>query len=733
MLSVSSYFWIAVMFTAVFFPGNIVNAQTSWVPVRGPYTGVISSVAVNSRGVCFAADPFSGIYRSTDDGSNWANVGSGVIWSTVSSLVVDSSDYLYAASVWNGLFESGNNGATWTKSSLTSGAITGMVLRDNSICFGGFNTVSISSDKGQSWRSSNVSPWNIAVISLAEDHNGNLYAGLQVVKPRNATPYGGGVYISSDFGKSWSYFGMALDSVKGIAVGTRNNVFIATPGAVYSSAAGDSNWVINIVGLPHSEIGTLTNSSNGDVVCTIGGSAYVYDENSGAWDVVLGSGLSSSTITSIHYDPEGVSYVGTTRQGLFEMTDPKKGWVQCGVSQASVSSVNFGLSGTLLAGTEDGIYLPVSNTGFWKMESDGLSGGKVYSVDTLNGSSGMLAATSGGIFYSGDSGTSWLERSQWWTYDITQGYAGTLYAGTSSGVLVSTDGGYNWSHLANIGFPISTVYSVFARYSQVFAGTSNNGVFLTTDGGSFWTQTGISSPLMFHSVRALAQRTLIFKTDSTVYTSFSGPIYAGTDSSGVFLTTDISSDDWTHVAGITVSSIGSFYFLPETPSLYPYQNQKISPMFVATHDGGVFVSTDEGQTLGTMNNGLLSLNVSSLAMDQQGILYAATDSGIFRTVGPVTAVSTPLQEPPRSFSLSQNYPNPFNPTTKIEYALSSKQYVELSVFDVLGRKVATLVNQFQNPGDYSIEFDGTKFPSGVYFYRLESGPNVITRKMALIK
>lgn len=89
------------------------------------------------------------------------------------------------------------------------------------------------------------------------------------------------------------------------------------------------------------------------------------------------------------------------------------------------------------------------------------------------------------------------------------------------------------------------------------------------------------------------------------------------------------------------------------------------------------------------------------------------------------------------YKLSQNYPNPFNPTTIINYSIASKdgssEFVSLKVFDLLGREVATLVNQHQNVGSYSVEFNSTKLTSGVYFYELRTDNFHQINKMVLEK
>jgi Secretion system C-terminal sorting domain len=93
---------------------------------------------------------------------------------------------------------------------------------------------------------------------------------------------------------------------------------------------------------------------------------------------------------------------------------------------------------------------------------------------------------------------------------------------------------------------------------------------------------------------------------------------------------------------------------------------------------------------------------------------------------------------PASFALGQNYPNPFNPTTVISYQLSATSNVTLKVYGILGREVATVVNERQDAGSYNVTFDGSRLASGVYFYRLKAKSDkgrgfVSTKKVMLVK
>ncbi|MCC6253620.1 MAG: T9SS type A sorting domain-containing protein, partial [Ignavibacteriaceae bacterium] len=101
-----------------------------------------------------------------------------------------------------------------------------------------------------------------------------------------------------------------------------------------------------------------------------------------------------------------------------------------------------------------------------------------------------------------------------------------------------------------------------------------------------------------------------------------------------------------------------------------------------------------------------------------------------------TDIPTSIENKPiviTEFKLEQNYPNPFNPSTKISWQSPVSSHQTLKVYDVLGNEVATLVNEYKTAGSYEVEFNASSLSSGVYFYRLQAGSFVQTRKMILIK
>lgn len=125
-----------------------------------------------------------------------------------------------------------------------------------------------------------------------------------------------------------------------------------------------------------------------------------------------------------------------------------------------------------------------------------------------------------------------------------------------------------------------------------------------------------------------------------------------------------------------------------------------------------------------------NLYVESL-VDAYYKLYGCKISG--QVFGNLIADVDQQQTVIHKFTLKQNYPNPFNPNTTINYSISEQSFVTLKVYDILGRKVATLVNEVKQPGVYEVEWSAGSLASGIYIYRMTAGKFSTVRKMILIK
>jgi len=198
-------------------------------------------------------------------------------------------------------------------------------------------------------------------------------------------------------------------------------------------------------------------------------------------------------------------------------------------------------------------------------------------------------------------------------------------------------------------------------------------------------------------------------------------LVCGTMGGGAFQSTN-GGTSWTPFnSGLANSDVASFCFSGTS-------------LFCGTLGSGVFLSANDGTPWIPVSTDLAATIVKCLAVDGTN-LYAGTTAGVWRR--PLTEMITSFgpksSEVPLEFSLHQNYPNPFNPSTTIKYELPQRAHVVLTVFNMLGQKVTTLLDEVIDAGYHEAQFDASDLASGVYLYRLTTGDFVQTRKMILVR
>lgn len=197
-------------------------------------------------------------------------------------------------------------------------------------------------------------------------------------------------------------------------------------------------------------------------------------------------------------------------------------------------------------------------------------------------------------------------------------------------------------------------------------------------------------------------------------------------------------------AGVTISGTASDVWIFQIA-----QNLTVANGAIVTLSGGALASNIFWQVAGQVTIGTTAamkgiiLCQTTIAMSTgatlNGIALAQTAVTLDASTvtKPTTVTSVGNDAVPQAFYLDQNYPNPFNPSTKIQYTIGNAGLVSLKVYDVLGDEVATLVNSNQEAGSYTVPFNTSNaklnLSSGVYFYRLEAGSFISTKKLVLLK
>jgi hypothetical protein len=235
-----------------------------------------------------------------------------------------------------------------------------------------------------------------------------------------------------------------------------------------------------------------------------------------------------------------------------------------------------------------------------------------------------------------------------------------------------------------------------------------NDVYLSTDNGYTWTDLGMAPFFVMYG------QVLSLCLDGNILLAGSDPY-----SSGLFLSND-SCNTWTKVSTIN----------PQTGL-----SIETGGTLIGTDSLGVFLFNDDGDSLGSRNDGLANLNIHTLTIDNNNYVYAGTDNGVWRrSLSDITSVEEEqFDEIPTEFSLSQNYPNPFNPATSIQYQVSSVSLMSLVVYDILGNEIETLISEEKPAGTYELTWNASNLTSGIYFYQLKAGEYISTKKMILLK
>ena len=340
-----------------------------------------------------------------------------------------------------------------------------------------------------------------------------------------------------------------------------------------------------------------------------------------------------------------------------------------------------------------------------------------------------------GFLQSTDDGESWEYLPIYASYpsDIAINSNNIIFAATEHGAFRSTDSGEHWTVLTSL--TNYYIYSwAFSSNNNMFAGTSQSKVLLSTDSGDSWTE--ISNGLTNQAVNCLA----INSINHIFAGTWGGGIFRSTDNGGNWIQLDngligstikeiaINSNDYIFV----VTSEGGVFRSIDNGDSWIEINDGLSGgivnCLVINNDDNIFVgaiailySKDNGDNWIEINSGLDTTGQTVvLEFNSGGYIYAVRGTWIYRSINSTTSIENDFIL--SAFSLQQNYPNPFNPSTMISYQIPQTEFVTLKVYDILGREVATLVNEEKTAGSYEIQFESSssiKNPaSGIYFYKI---------------
>jgi len=393
----------------------------------------------------------------------------------------------------------------------------------------------------------------------------------------------------------------------------------------------------------------------------------------------------------------------------------------------------------------------------WVQQTSGTAA-NLTDIFFLNINTGYACGAGGVIVKTTNSGFNWVTLNTGTSSNLIKIKFFDSNFGVTGGekIIKTTNGGINWTLVRD------TVYANDIHFLNQnewwICSTSPHSNLKTTDQGLSWQSIG-GTDLIQPSIFFLNQNTGWisgkFVTGSFVPTHISrstnGGSQWGTQFSQIsqqnngwiydILFTDMNKGyalywDFSQTKILRTTNAGLNWLETATPM------RKLRNLFFTDEFTG-WACGDSGYVYKTMNSGFnwaveqispaLNLNAIYFVNNETGWVCAAGGVIYKTTNGGITAIQQTGSDIPEKFSLSQNYPNPFNPTTQISFDISKASFVNLVVYDGLGRGIEKVVNQQLSPGSYKYEWDASSYPSGIYFYKLQVGEFVETKKMVLIK
>ena len=575
--------------------------------------------------------------------------------------------------------------------------------------------------------------------------------------------YGGSVLKTTNGGVNWIMYPIGNSFiVKALSFSSPTTGYAAGDIGVFKTTNAGSNWNM-VMSYSNGSIRNVyfTNNETG-YVCGYHTPIYItpffVKTTNGGNNWFYPSVPNTSYLRSVYFTNSTTGYA-CGYGFVIKSTNGGNNWfIQYQDNQSSLNSIDFtGLNTGFAVGFWGMIYKTINEGANWSLLSQLDLMEYVERIKFVNSRTGY-AFSGSGILKTTNAGQNW-----WVLYAPTNPHFQDFFAVDSNLVYVcggdylllrTTNGGLNWTNLFNQSTSYSLNAIAFLNASTGFcSGTGIDKIMLkTTNGGLNW-----SSQVVNFSAWGAGS---IFIVDSNVvYVNSEGQI-AKTTTGGAdwFLTTPPGTlmHNLSFFDAYTGFSVGYHYRIYKTTNGGTNWSLKVSSTEAYFHsvsfinrDFG-FVVGDDGKIGKTTNGGenwfyvstptdkhlyavyMTDTNAIHIGGGYNAVIFKSTNGGI-----PI-GINNIQVEIPSTFFLSQNYPNPFNPVTKIKYDIPAVGQrhafdVRLAINDILGREIETLVNETQKPGSYEVTWDGSRYASGVYFYRLYADEYVETKKMVLIK
>ena len=672
------------------------NGGQTWVRSNsGLIDSRINTLAAGGTFV-YAGTQNAGIFRSSNNGTSWLAANPDGEISSIYALETVGTD-VYAAGMY-GVWRSTNNGATWVGiaeglpagTRIWSFAVSGTTVFAGGIGDGLFR----SSNNGSTWQPVNSGLTNGYVVALLIV-DGYVFASTYA-----------GVFRSTNNGDSWSQTTLPATLAGGFATAPRNttgnNLFVVAAGSVYLSTDDGEIWTQVNSGLPSSLVRSLT--INGPDI-------FAGTDDAGVWRRPL-SEMIGTAVPNLVQNPGFESgkepwKFYTNGSGTFATNVGGDGSIHAARLDITNPGSNVQLYQAgipLEAGTRYRLrFTAYSNTGHDLrafIHKDGFPYTN-YGLDQWTSDLGTFYHRYSMEFTAKNfSGSAADARLRFWLAPYAA--AGDRYV-IDDVVLEKVEGypGVQPDVILNGGFESGHAPWEFYTNGAGSFGTDAAGK-TTAHAGHIRIGAPGSNVQLFQQgleLQAGVRYVLRFKAYSTL---------------GHDMTVNLHK----HCGPYTNYGLAG-WVIPLSTSWAPYTMGFTACNFIGTtRDGRIRFWLAPYATAGD------EYFIDDVSLTKEG---GGPGKGMSQDI------ASEKQVTPQTTALFQNFPNPFNPVTSIRFTLATRQMTTIQVFDLLGREVETLIDEVREPGTYTVQFDASRLPSGVYFYRMRAGAFVQTERLTLVK
>ncbi len=673
-------------------------------------------------------------------------------WNHLRSVQAVNENTIVAVGELGTIVKTTDGGHTWDRLvSETQNNLRGVWFANSNVGFavGDYGAILNTTNGGKSWTTRVIDP------SI-------MFYGVNFsdAKTGTAVGYPSAIYRTTNGGNSWvSQLSGPASTLTAVSFTDANTgTIVGSSGTILRTTNGGLKWMRQLSGFEETDtllsgvsfvsasIGTVVGRSGTILRTTNGGNTWGLQQSGTAYHLncVMFTDANNGTVVG------DAGIVLRTTDGGATWTSPSDGVTEwfTGVSFSSTSTgTAVGSYGTIFRTTDGGAS--------WTLQTQGPRT-SLYGVWVNNATTATVVGYKGAIFRTTDGGATWVTQ----TSGVKAGLWGICYTDQNTAIAVgeegtivrTTDAGLHWT--IRRGALKDWLYGVSFATSSLGLAVGSGGMLRTIDGGVTWwpqrtdAERPVDQPLFAVSFANKNVATVVGDSGAFART-FDGGLtwtprperrltdyrFNGVSSIGstfaiivgnygmIFRTSD-GGATWLPRQSGTGRRLNSVQFINNTYGL-------------AVGDSGTMIrSTDRGLTWSPLSSGTTN-NLTSAHFSNEYIGAVVGEKGtILRTTQtdlPVSVRDDRDLSVPREFALNQNYPNPFNPATAISYQLTAASEIQLRIFDILGREIATLVDGVQQAGHHSVRWDASLFPSGVYLYRLQTKDFIETKKMVLLR